>query len=185
MHKYQLEFFKAKPHSLIFCKALQHAFFGFSHWCWDEDLYDISKFWECLDFLLQTPQVPCLLLSILFHGPVQQKHLSTSLILSQVKYINMLIRMHTLKLTPKCVTILSLPDFKRLVVQVFSERQYISFNNKKIFIFPWSFRPCKRPNYFHPTIASSHIRIKKIALVVLTTKSFSFHLVRRASYWKL
>lgn len=88
MHKYQLEFFKAKPRFLIFCKALKHAVLGFSHWCWDEDLYDISKFSEWLDFLLQTPQVTCLLLSHLFHGPVQQKHLSTGLIPSEVKYIN-------------------------------------------------------------------------------------------------
>lgn len=29
MHKYQLEFFKVKPHFLIFCKALQHAVLDF------------------------------------------------------------------------------------------------------------------------------------------------------------
>lgn len=131
MNKYQLEFFKAKPRFLIFCKALQHAVLGFSHWCWDEDLYDISKFSEWLDFLLQTPQVTCLLLSHLFHGPVQQKHLSTGLIPSEVKYINMLIWLNVLQLTPKCVTILSPFDFKRPVVQIFSGRQHIHLIKKK------------------------------------------------------
>lgn len=38
--------------------------------------------------------------------------------------------MHALKLTLKCVTILSPLDFKRPKVQVFSERQLISFNKK-------------------------------------------------------
>jgi len=92
------------------------------------------KFWEWLDFPLQTPQVPCLLLSILFHSPDQQKHLSTGLVLSQVEYINMLIWKHALKLTPKYVTILFPLDFKRLAVQVFSERQVFHLI-KKIFIY--------------------------------------------------
>lgn len=99
-----------------------------------------------------------------------------------------LILMHALKLTLKCVTILSPLDFKRPGVQVFSERQLISFNKKKKkkkIILPWYFRSCKSQNSFHLTIAPPHIRIKNIALMLLATIFFFFHLIKRVPYWKL
>lgn len=82
-----------------------------------------------------------------------KKYFSTGLIHSQVHKHGKLIWMHTLKLTPKCVNILSPLDFKRPVVQVFSERQYISFNKKGDIYISWPFRYYKSQNCFHLNIS--------------------------------
>lgn len=161
VHKYQGEFFKAEPHFLIFCKALQHTFLSF-FFSTDVEMRIYMTFLSSesdLIFLFKHATYLVFLQTFSFMAQFSKafKHRLNHQANQAHNHIK-LIQTHTSKLIPKYVTILSPHLQNTSSPSIF--RKSSSFHLIKVFIFLCSFRSHKSKNYFYQTIVLTHLKIK-------------------------